>query len=131
MKSLSYNPSEVDIFLIDTVGELFKLYPLGNAVFVGGSLVPTGGHNILEPAVWERAVVFGPHMDNFKEAAELLQDANGGIQLTSGADLPVVMERLLISMEEAHIRGQACAEAVKSNAGATERTLAYIEKYLS
>ncbi len=119
-----------DIYLIDKVGELFKLYTLGNAVFVGGSLVPVGGHNILEPAVCERAVVFGPYMHNFQESADLLLDANGAVQLTSGADLPSVIERLLISMEESQIRGQACADAIKSNTGATDRTLKIIEKYL-
>lgn len=122
--------NDFDVYLVDKVGELFKLYILGNAVFVGGSLVPVGGHNILEPAVCERAVVFGPHMHNFQEAAELLLDANGAMQLTSGADMPGVMERLLISLEESQIRGQACADAVKSNTGATDRSLKIIEKYL-
>ena len=121
---------DYDVYLIDKVGELFKLYILGNAVFVGGSLVPVGGHNILEPAVCERAVVFGPYMHNFQEAADLLLEANGALQLTSGADLPSIIERLLISLEESQIRGKACADAIKSNTGATDRTLQILEPHL-
>jgi 3-deoxy-D-manno-octulosonic-acid transferase len=129
-KMSSSSENNYDVYLIDKVGELFKLYILGNAVFVGGSLVPVGGHNILEPAVCERAVVFGPYMHNFQESADLLLNANGALQITSGADLSGVIERLLISLEESQIRGKACADAIKSNTGATERTLKIIEKYL-
>ena len=58
-----------DVVVLDTIGELATVYQLGTVVFVGGSLVPTGGHNILEPAVYGRPVVFGPHMHNFAEIA--------------------------------------------------------------
>src|SRR4030095_15811921 len=59
-----------EVVLLDTLGELVQVYPLATVVFVGGSLVPTGGHNILEPAVAGKAVIVGPYMQNFQEIAQ-------------------------------------------------------------
>ena len=59
-----------DVVVLDSIGELAQLYQLATAVFVGGSLVDHGGHNILEPAIFGKPIVFGPHMQNFKEIAD-------------------------------------------------------------
>ena len=65
--------------ILDTVGELAALYALAEVVFVGGSLVPIGGHNVLEPAMRGKPVLVGPHTSNFREGAELLQRSGGGL----------------------------------------------------
>ena len=67
--------SEADAFLIDTIGELARAYRLAQMAFIGGSLVPTGGHNPLEPAVWGVPVLSGPHVHNFKEVYDEMIDA--------------------------------------------------------
>ena len=69
-----------DIVVLDTIGELATLYQLGTVVFVGGSLVPTGGHNVLEPAVFGKPIVFGPHMENFREIADAFVTDGAGVQ---------------------------------------------------
>ena len=77
----------VDVVVLDTMGELAQLYQVATAVFVGGSLVDAGGHNILEPAVFGKPIVFGPHMQNFAEIAQTFVDNRGAIQVQSGAEL--------------------------------------------
>ena len=64
--------------MLDTIGELAQVYQVATVVFVGGSLVDTGGHNILEPAVFGKPIVFGPHMQNFEEIAETFVENRGG-----------------------------------------------------
>ncbi len=68
----------VDIIVVDTIGELATIYQIGTVVFVGGSLVATGGHNVLEPAVFGKPIVFGPHMENFLEIAEAFVSSGRG-----------------------------------------------------
>ncbi|MDX1390703.1 MAG: 3-deoxy-D-manno-octulosonic acid transferase, partial [Acidobacteriota bacterium] len=72
-----------DVVILDTIGELSRLFRLATLVFVGGSLVPAGGHNILEPAVFGKAIVFGPYMDNFREIASLFIDRGAAVQVAS------------------------------------------------
>ena len=71
--------------MLDTIGELAQLYQVATAVFVGGSLVDQGGHNILEPAVFGKAIVFGPYMQNFAEIARAFLDNDAAIQVRIGA----------------------------------------------
>ncbi len=70
-----------DAVVLDTIGELAQLYQIATAVFVGGSLVPSGGHNILEPAVFGKPIVFGPHMENFSEIAEAFVTNGAAVQV--------------------------------------------------
>lgn len=81
-----------NIILVDGLGMLFELYGLADLVFCGGSLVPLGGQNILEPAAWGKTVFHGPHMDNFQEARQLLESAGSGITVRDRDDL---LEQLL------------------------------------
>ncbi|MFN7976844.1 MAG: tetraacyldisaccharide 4'-kinase [Vicinamibacterales bacterium] len=74
-----------DVIVLDTIGELATVYQVGQVVFVGGSLVPTGGHNVLEPAIYGRPVVFGPHMQNFAEIAAAFVANDAGVQVASDA----------------------------------------------
>ena len=77
----------VDIVVLDTIGELATVYQIATVVFVGGSLVATGGHNVLEPAVFGKPIVFGPHMENFLEIAEAFVSNGAGVQLTARSEL--------------------------------------------
>ena len=74
-----------DVVVLDTIGELAQLYQVATVVFVGGSLVDAGGHNILEPAVFGKPIVFGPHMQNFAEIARTFLDNGAAIQVRNGA----------------------------------------------
>jgi 3-deoxy-D-manno-octulosonic-acid transferase len=113
--------------ILDTMGELAALYHLCTVAFVGGSLVPIGGHNVLEPAVFAKPLCFGPHMDHFPELAALLQQAGGAVQVHGAEDLYVHLERLLAHPEEGDAMGQRAVQALAANRGALERTTAMIE----
>lgn len=93
------------ICLLDTIGELSRLYPLANVVFVGGSLAPRGGHNILEPAAAGRAIVVGPHMQNFAEIAKDFASANAFVQIQTPADLISAVRELLHDPQRAAALG--------------------------
>ena len=75
------------MLLLDSLGELAQVYALASVVFVGGSLVPSGGHNILEPAVAGKAVVVGPHMENFQEIADQFRSESALVQVASADEL--------------------------------------------
>jgi 3-deoxy-D-manno-octulosonic-acid transferase len=85
--------------LVDGVGKLFDLYGLGDLIFCGGSLVPLGGQNILEPAAWGKPVFYGPYMDNFLEASELLETAGCGIMVQDRDELLTQLRHFLANPE--------------------------------
>jgi 3-deoxy-D-manno-octulosonic-acid transferase len=85
--------------LVDGVGKLFDLYGLGDLIFCGGSLVPLGGQNILEPAAWGKPVFYGPYMDNFLEASELLETAGCGIRVQDRDELLAKLRHFLANPE--------------------------------
>ncbi|MBI3988688.1 MAG: 3-deoxy-D-manno-octulosonic acid transferase, partial [candidate division NC10 bacterium] len=118
------------VILVDTVGELTRLYALGDVVFVGGSLVPTGGHNILEPAASGRAILFGPHMENFAEIAELFLGRGAALQVGNADELAARVFELLKDPGLASNLGQAASSTVSSQRGACLRTIGILEKYL-
>src|SRR5262249_48641529 len=95
------------VVILDTVGELADLYRLATVVFVGGSLVPTGGHNLFEPALRRKPVLAGPHTENFRESAELLVGAGGALVVRSALELETQMLRLLTNRALAHQMGEA------------------------
>ena len=119
------------IILVDTVGELAKLFSLADVVFIGGSLVPIGGHNVLEPAVVGKPILFGPYMHNFEFSAELLLSTGGGIQVKNEQELESQLNSLLNQPEQQRILGEKARSAVNSNQGATIKTLLELRKYLS
>ncbi len=112
-----------DVVVLDSIGELAQVYQLATVAFVGGSLVPTGGHNILEPAVYGRPVVFGPSMTNFAEIAEMFLANGAAVQVHSEREL----EETLIALMSDPVRragiGAAARALVDANRGATGRTL--------
>jgi 3-deoxy-D-manno-octulosonic-acid transferase len=85
----------VDVLVLDTMGELASFYGLADGVFVGGSLVPIGGHDILQPLFAGRPTLFGPHMHNQQDLARLAVDAGAALQVASAADLAETLSRLL------------------------------------
>src|SRR5215475_4186087 len=125
-----------DVILLDTVGELAALYRFASAVFVGGSLVPKGGHNILEPALYAKPIIVGPHMENFREIAAgflrrdaLLQLRGAGAQALT-AELRDALARLLGDKDYAETLGSNARRAVDENRGATALTVEIISEYL-
>jgi 3-deoxy-D-manno-octulosonic-acid transferase len=120
-----------DVLILDSIGELAALYSLADATFVGGSLVPSGGHNILEPAQFGRPPVFGPHMENFKQMADAFLNAKAGAQVTSGNALGTVWMQLIQNNEMREHVGAAAKALAERNRGATERTLEKIESILA
>ncbi|HXH24860.1 MAG TPA: 3-deoxy-D-manno-octulosonic acid transferase [Vicinamibacterales bacterium] len=119
-----------DAVVLDTIGELAELYQIATVVFVGGSLVPAGGHNILEPASYGKAIVFGPHMENFQEIADAFLANGAAIQVRNAHEL----EEAIVSLVGDPVRrarlGAAARALIDANRGARDRTLAVIDDLL-
>jgi 3-deoxy-D-manno-octulosonic-acid transferase len=118
------------VILLDTLGELMKLYALGTLVIIGGSLVPVGGHNPLEPLSFRKCVLFGPHMFNFQEISRLLTEAGGAIQVRGREDLFSQTRRLLGDKTAREEVGERGYQLLQINRGATERIFDEISPYL-
>jgi 3-deoxy-D-manno-octulosonic-acid transferase len=120
-----------EVILLDTMGELASVYAVADVIFVGGSLVPIGGHNVVEPALQSKAVVFGPHMENFRDAAALLLRADAAVQVKDGSELATVLGRLLADAPARQALGRAAWSAVRAHQGACVRTVAALERVLA
>jgi 3-deoxy-D-manno-octulosonic-acid transferase len=105
------------------MGELAQIYPLATVVFVGGSLVPSGGHNILEPAVAAKPIVVGPHMENFQEIAEQFRAEGALVQVRSAEELAREVESLLTDEVRRKSLGERARGLIERNRGALGRTL--------
>jgi 3-deoxy-D-manno-octulosonic-acid transferase len=119
-----------DVVILDTIGELAQLFQIATAVFVGGSLVDAGGHNILEPAVFGKPIVFGPHMQNFAEIAQTFLDNGAAIQVRSDRELESVLLDLLGDPVRRASLGAAARALVEANRGARGKSLAAIAELL-
>jgi len=115
-----------DVVVLDTIGELAQLYQLATAVFVGGSLVDHGGHNILEPAIFGKPIVFGPYMHNFKEIAEAFLSNDAAIQVPSERELDATLLALVTDPVRRARLGAAARALVAANRGAKTKTLEVI-----
>ena len=111
-----------DVIVLDTLGELVSFYKLCSVAFVGGSLVPVGGHNILEPIMFGKPLLFGPHMHHFPELAALLSNADGARQVSNEADVYEQAAHLLANPSEGAAMGRRARRALDSNSGALQRT---------
>lgn len=118
------------VFLLDTIGELTGLYALADIAFVGGSLAPRGGHNIIEPAQYGVATVTGNHTENFRDIVSLFQSRDA-VRIVSPAELPLVWMDLLRNDATRKALGQRAAETMRSQAGATERTASELKRLLA
>ena len=112
------------VVVLDTVGELAALFQIATVVFLGGSLVPAGGHNVLEPAAWGKPVVFGPHMENFAEIAELFLANRAARQIHTAEALETALSSLLGDPVQRAALGAAARALVEAHRGATDRSLA-------
>jgi len=117
------------VFLGDTVGELRKFYGLATVVFVGRSLVPLGGSDMMEAAGLGRPVLMGPHTENFAEAAGLLLGSGGGLEVGSSGELAVGVESLLKDAVRREGMGRAARATIVERRGATARTVARILEF--
>jgi 3-deoxy-D-manno-octulosonic-acid transferase len=120
----------VDAVVLDTIGELAQLYQIATAVFVGGSLVAAGGHNILEPAMFGKPIVFGPHMENFAEIAETFLANGAAVQVRSGRELDEVLMSLMNDPVRRARLGAAARALIDTNRGARQKTLAVLTELL-
>ncbi|MEZ5319113.1 MAG: 3-deoxy-D-manno-octulosonic acid transferase [Vicinamibacterales bacterium] len=112
-----------DVVILDTIGELAHVFPVATVVFVGGSLVDAGGHNILEPAVHGKPIVFGPSMQNFAEIADTFLRHQAAIQVAGPGELADTIVRLTGDPVERARLGAAARALVEANRGARPRTL--------
>ncbi len=123
-------PDDVTVLLLDTLGELASLYRLADGTFIGGSLVPSGGHNILEPASFGKVPVFGPSMENFAEIASRFVSAGAAVQVESPEDAGVAWIELLRDPQRMKQMGEGARRLVEGSRGATERAIAETAKLL-
>ncbi len=121
---------ERDILILDTVGELGKIYGVGDIIYVGGSLVNSGGHNILEPAVYRKPVIFGPYMHNFEDIARELKENGGGIEVKGREELVEEVKKLLKDRDLRERLGELAYESIKKNRGVIERSMEVVRDYI-
>ncbi len=127
----SENPqscSEINVLVGDTMGELPLFYAAADVAFVGGSLVPIGGHNMLEPAALGVPVVFGPEVFNFADISRRLSEVGAARQIPDAGALAPVITELLSDANLRHSSGQQGREFVERNGGAGEQVLALIDE---
>jgi 3-deoxy-D-manno-octulosonic-acid transferase len=122
---------EVEVIILDTIGELFKFYGIGTVIFIGGSLVPIGGHNILEPAIYKKAVLFGPHMDNFSDISQILSSTGAGICVGNEKELLTRARALLLDEGLRESLGKAALKVIEENQGALHKSIEVIEQFLT
>jgi 3-deoxy-D-manno-octulosonic-acid transferase len=120
-----------EVILLDTMGELMSLYSLGTVIFVGGSLVPVGGHNPLEPLFFKKCVLFGPYMFHFSEISRSLIQAGGAIQVKGREDLFFHLKRLLADEGARKEVGEKGYRFLQKHRGATERMFEEIRPFLT
>ncbi len=117
---------DIQVLLGDSLGEMWMYLQAGDVVFVGGSLVEVGGHNVLEPAALSRAVIFGPHMHNFLSAKDLLLQTQSALQVADAKGLSRVLIELLSDPHRSQQMGQMACDAVLGNRGALAKLMIQI-----
>jgi 3-deoxy-D-manno-octulosonic-acid transferase len=119
-----------DILLLDTVGELVDFYALADIAFVGGSLVPVGGHNVLEPARFGKAILFGPHMNNFAALAAALKQCGAAVEVSGAEELATTVTGLLTDSAKRLSMGRVAAEFASTSQHALTLNWELAERYL-
>lgn len=123
-------PQDEDIVILDTIGELGKVYSIGDVVFVGGSLVPHGGHNILEPAAHGKAIIVGSHMFNFKDTYALFKNRDACLTVKNGEELAKQVTRLFDEPEHRHRMEEETRAIVRENKGASRKSAILLHQML-
>jgi 3-deoxy-D-manno-octulosonic-acid transferase len=129
MEELRVGALDSRVILVNTVGELLSMYALSDVAFVGGSLIPHGGQNIMEPCGLGLPVVHGPHMHNFNDAMALLKSCDGSVEV-SRENLTAALEKLFHDRTAAKAMAQRAREAFLKQQGASARTVEYVMKLL-
>lgn len=127
-ETLGDHSTGVQVYLGDSMGEMYTYLATADVAFVGGSLVAVGGHNVLEPAALGLPVLFGPYMHNFEEARALLVQAGAALQVNDGHELTIAVGRLLSDPALRAKLGAAGRESVEKNRGALERLLRTLDE---
>jgi 3-deoxy-D-manno-octulosonic-acid transferase len=122
--------AQPEVLVLNTLGELAGTLERADIVFVGGSLVPTGGHNILEAAFWSKAIIFGPHMQNFQRIAEMFVASDAAVPVRDADELSKESIRLLENPELREAFGSRARKVFNRESGATRRTVDCIEPLL-
>lgn len=122
--------SRTQVLLLDTIGELPRVLPWSRAVFVGGTVAPLGGHNVLEPATQAKPVAFGPHTENVAAAADALIAAGGGERVRQPADLERLWARFLREPAQAALAGERARTVAEARSDAVRRTWTCLEPFL-
>jgi 3-deoxy-D-manno-octulosonic-acid transferase len=125
-RASTFNSRLAPIFLLDKMGVLKSLYSLATLVFVGGSLVPHGGQNLIEPASVSKPILFGPYVFNFQDVADQLLEQNAAFLINSNEELVEIASRLLGNPQEMNTVGSRAKGVVEQNKGATVRTMKLI-----
>jgi 3-deoxy-D-manno-octulosonic-acid transferase len=124
------NPTSPELVILDTIGELSRIYSIGLLVFVGGSLVKIGGHNLLEPAAHKKPILFGPYVHNFLEISKVLIDSGGGIQVKDKEGFIFHLRRLLDDPSLLQKLGEAAYSVIEKNQGATMKNMEIIDAFI-
>jgi 3-deoxy-D-manno-octulosonic-acid transferase len=124
-------PRSAQCFVVDAMGELLRYYAACDVAFVGGTLAPVGGHNVLEPAALSRPVLFGPHTANAADNARQLLECGAAVQVADEQELETVLLQLFADPERRSRMGRASLELVRSGQGAVGRTLYRIERLIT
>lgn len=124
-------PASTQCFVVDAMGELLRFYAAGDVAFVGGSIEPIGGHNVLEPAALSKPVLIGPHTANFADITRQLLERNAAFRVTDAEQLEAAVRRLFSGPELRDRMGRAGLDLVRSGQGAVARTLEMIETQLT
>jgi len=122
--------SDAQLYLGDTMGEMLMFYAASDVAYVGGSLVPTGSHNMLEPAALGKPVLFGPHRFNFAEISQMLIDQGAAQEVLDADQLATAVIDLLQNPEKQQQQGRQGQRVVEQNRGALDRLLAGIRPFL-
>jgi 3-deoxy-D-manno-octulosonic-acid transferase len=121
--------SDADIILLDTLGELSRAFSRASVAFIGGSLVPRGGHNVMEPAYWSKPIIFGPHMDNFPIAGEFLKRF-AALEVRDSKDIAQTVIAILTDSKKAAELGRNARSIVDKNTGAVKKAIELIRGYI-
>ena len=124
------NKTDCEVLVLNTIGELGRIYGIGRISFVGGSMIPSGGHNLLEPASFGRPVLFGPHMHNFVLMSELLLAEKGGFRVSNEKELYDSVKILLEDSELCSATGISAKRFVDKHRGALKEVLNRIGEHV-
>jgi 3-deoxy-D-manno-octulosonic-acid transferase len=122
--------TQIQVVVGDTMGELMTLYGVADIAFVGGSLVETGGHNLLEPAVWRLPIISGPHLFNFSEVDQLMSAADALMKVDDENELAAKVDELFSDPELSDRAGKAALKVVEQNRGSMERLYQQLVQFI-